>query len=156
LPKFYEYKNGELTKLACSPREWRIEIRHVFDEIEQGYWDQGYNTITAREACDRVLESSITIVIGETWIAGYQTVCPWHLMDSFLLEEFYGPRLGYKLDMASFIAGSCALGKLEGCRSFEFGTRSNKRHEALARLCRRHGAVISAITLQKEIPYGIR
>jgi hypothetical protein len=152
LAKIYRYTAKELQAVNDSPKEWRAEVLHIMFTLKMGYFEQGYNAISARTATDVFLNTDeVLLVIGDTWIAGFTTENPWHVTDRFLCEEFFGPRIGKTLDLGDFIDGGCALGKLEGCRFLEFGTRSNTRHTALARLAERHGAEISAITLRKEI-----
>lgn len=153
MAKVYVFTDGETLTLSDDPvKEWRAEVLHVMLEIKLGYFEQGYNTISAREATKILINSDeITIVVGDTWIAGFSFEEPWHLKDKFVIEEFYGARKGKKMDLEDFIAAGTALGHMHGCRFFEFGTRSNERHSALAKLASRYGAYTSAITLQKEI-----
>lgn len=150
--KLYQFTDGDqLTLLNDSPKEWRAEILHVMQNIKLGYFEQGYNTISARDALAVIMQSDLTIIIGDTWIGGFSVEQPWHLLDKFLLEEFFGARPGKHLDLADFVYAGETLGKQEGCRFFEFGTRSNSRHIPLAKLAGRFGANITTITLQKEI-----
>ena len=150
--KLYQFTDGDTLKpLNDKPSEWRGEILHIMQEIKIGYFMQGYDSISARQALKVVLDSDLIIVIGDSWLGGFSVESPWHLTDKFLVEEFFGARKGKNMDLEDFIAAGATLGKQSGCRYFEFGTRSNERHIPLAKLAGRYGANITAITLQKEI-----
>lgn len=150
MAKIFRFTGGET--LTPVDTDYRQEVIQVMITLKMGYVEQGYDAISARTAADVFLSSDeLFLVVGDTWIAGFTTQQPWHLNERFIVEEFYGPRPGLHLDLEDFIAAGCALGRQKGCKWFEFGTRSNPRHEALARLATRYGAAVSAITLRKEI-----
>lgn len=152
MAKVYRFTDGETLTPEDDALIYKDEVVQIMIALKMGYVEQGYDAIAARTAADIFLHSDdLFLVVGDTWIAGFTSDTPWHLVDKFIAEEFFGARPGQQMDLEDFIAGGCALGKQEGCRFLEFGTRSNPRHAALARLANRYGAAVSAITLRKEI-----
>jgi hypothetical protein len=150
LAEFYRFKNGELYSTSYS-RSIQEQVQFVLSAAKEGYQKQGLETISAGEAACLVIQSDLLVVIGDTWVAAFEAGTPWHCKDKFLSEEFFGSLPGEKMNFEDFIAAGERLARWKQCRYLEFGTRSNPRHVAMAKLAERHGARIAAITLQKEI-----
>lgn len=143
--------DGKFYNEPDDPREFYASMFTAVDFCRQGYVEAGQEPISTAEAITRLLGSDLTMVIGKTFVAWFDKVEPWFVTDGYICEELFGPRPGTTVDLEDFIAAGVALGREEGCRYFEFGTRANTRQQALARMCRRFDVRLAAITLQKDI-----
>lgn len=127
------------------------DLQICLDKLHSGLLMGEATPISPAEALEGIMSSDMDIVVGHTWIAGFESGKPWQYREHFLCEEFFGPASEAKVNLADFLAGANALGKLKGCQFIEFGTRASKNPLALGRMMTKQGVTVSAVTLQREV-----
>lgn len=151
----FTWHSGEIKQeLDAVNRDYKDSLLHcaefLMNEIHQY---GGPKAISPAEAYEAIADAEIILLVGDSFIAGFQVGTPWQYVDMFLSEEFYGPRNSVlPLNLEDFQDGAAALARYLGCKWLEFGTRSSRNPLALARKVEMTGyAKVSAVVLQLEI-----
>jgi len=149
MPKIWIFIGNTLVEASnYDPTE---DLKICWKTLHPGLLAGKATPISFEEALAGVMSSDMDIVVGHTWIAGFESGKPWQFEETFLCEEFFGPASAAKINMADFMDGANALAKLRGCQFIEFGTRASKSPLALGRMMSKTGAEVSAVVLQREV-----